>query len=383
MPFLAIALADRRSGAAAIGGVVLIASSLLLLFQRRRWVANAEKRTVETKEAALLTGSNSEMIDASDDPLCGYKMRTTFVQGSMSNNNKKKKPTVVFVHGFGCMSMEFDAVSKVLVEQGVNVFGYDRILFVESYQHKLPPRTADVLAKELHTLLIHRRQQHETDGSMEPPYLFVGHSYGGLIAQYYARLYPEDVCGLVLIDPAHEHQFDAFPKDFTFGFDYICPTLFRIYQSLAWTGMLQAMDAIGAFNFPPLYLMERSLSTRERAAWLYSNGNVWHRVADELTGCNETFRSLQQEENGWRRRRQVFQRDNAEPRQLPVALVIACRRQYSPTLFPQAVTDAFIELHKDEIPGKRFLAQKSDHWVHMEQPQVVIDAIDHVLSKLE
>lgn len=41
---------------------------------------------------------------------------------------------------------------------------------------------------------------------LRPPYLLVGHSLGGLYQWAYSRLYPEDVAGLLLIEPTHpEH----------------------------------------------------------------------------------------------------------------------------------------------------------------------------------
>lgn len=42
---------------------------------------------------------------------------------------------------------------------------------------------------------------------LRPPYLLVGHSLGGLYLQLYARQYPEEVAGLLLIDPTHPCQF--------------------------------------------------------------------------------------------------------------------------------------------------------------------------------
>jgi pimeloyl-ACP methyl ester carboxylesterase len=38
----------------------------------------------------------------------------------------------------------------------------------------------------------------------------VGHSYGGLLVRLYAATYPDDVAGLVLVDPSHEGQNERF-----------------------------------------------------------------------------------------------------------------------------------------------------------------------------
>jgi pimeloyl-ACP methyl ester carboxylesterase len=38
------------------------------------------------------------------------------------------------------------------------------------------------------------------------PYMLVGHSMGGLFARLYASTYPDEVAGLVLVDASHEEQ---------------------------------------------------------------------------------------------------------------------------------------------------------------------------------
>jgi pimeloyl-ACP methyl ester carboxylesterase len=68
------------------------------------------------------------------------------------------------------------------------------------------PRTADRITDELHRLL-------ERAG-IAPPYVLVGHSFGGLMAPNFAAHCPDDVVGLVLVDavaaaewnPPNEHD---------------------------------------------------------------------------------------------------------------------------------------------------------------------------------
>jgi pimeloyl-ACP methyl ester carboxylesterase len=59
------------------------------------------------------------------------------------------------------------------------------------------PRTMRQNAYELHTML--------RAASVKAPYVLVGHSIGGLIARVYAEQYPEEVAGMVLVDPTNEN----------------------------------------------------------------------------------------------------------------------------------------------------------------------------------
>jgi D-alanyl-D-alanine carboxypeptidase len=58
------------------------------------------------------------------------------------------------------------------------------------------PTTAQQGVADLHALLIAAREPR--------PYVLVGHSWGGLIARLFASTYPDEVSGLVLVDPASE-----------------------------------------------------------------------------------------------------------------------------------------------------------------------------------
>jgi pimeloyl-ACP methyl ester carboxylesterase len=61
------------------------------------------------------------------------------------------------------------------------------------------PRTSENMVKEMHTLLV--------NGKVNPPYVLVGHSFGGALVRLYAQSYPDEVSGMVLVDSAPDDLF--------------------------------------------------------------------------------------------------------------------------------------------------------------------------------
>jgi len=62
------------------------------------------------------------------------------------------------------------------------------------------PRTGAAIVAELHAVL--------KQTGVRPPYVLVGHSLGGLYTSLYARTYPGEVVGLVLLDSMHPEQIE-------------------------------------------------------------------------------------------------------------------------------------------------------------------------------
>jgi pimeloyl-ACP methyl ester carboxylesterase len=105
----------------------------------------------------------------------------------------ERRPAVVFDAALGGSS-----ISWTFVHAPVSTFAraivYDRAGFGWSEAGPLP-RTAGRVADELRVLLARAGEP--------PPYLLVGHSFGGLVMRIFATRYGQDVAGLVLVDPAH------------------------------------------------------------------------------------------------------------------------------------------------------------------------------------
>jgi pimeloyl-ACP methyl ester carboxylesterase len=104
-----------------------------------------------------------------------------------------RRPAVVFDAALGGSS-----ISWTFVHAPVSTFArsivYDRAGFGWSEAGPMP-RTAGRVADELRVLL--------SRAGEPPPYLLVGHSFGGLVMRIFATRYRPEVAGLVLVDPAH------------------------------------------------------------------------------------------------------------------------------------------------------------------------------------
>jgi pimeloyl-ACP methyl ester carboxylesterase len=108
------------------------------------------------------------------------------------------EPAVVFLPGAGMVGLDFLNIHEQVSQFTTSVL-YDRGGTGWSEACDLP-RTATEVTDELRSLL------HQA--SVPAPYLLVGHSLGGAYAQRYAQRFPDEVAGLLLLEPAHE-DFDA------------------------------------------------------------------------------------------------------------------------------------------------------------------------------
>jgi pimeloyl-ACP methyl ester carboxylesterase len=106
-------------------------------------------------------------------------------------------PTLGLVSGLGDTLDVWREVQPAMATNCARTFAYTRA----GYDGSPPasgPRDAATIVAELRAEL-QRRQ-------IPPPYVVAGHSLGGLYAQYFARQFPSEVSGLLLIDSTHWHQ---------------------------------------------------------------------------------------------------------------------------------------------------------------------------------
>ena len=186
------------------------------------------------------------------------------------------------------------------------------------------PRTAEEVVFELHDLL--------DAAKIEGPFVLAGHSLGGLFARLYAATYPGQVAGLVLID--------AWPESM--------PKLLGPEQ---W----QAYEALSAPP-PPGLETYRDLETIDFGA-------ASERMAE--AAAHQPLYGIP-----------LFVLSRAKPVALPPNVPAA----FSPAAFEAAWQKGQGELVALEPDAKHAIATDSDHYIQVEQPDLVVDAVRQVVE---
>lgn len=112
-------------------------------------------------------------------------------------------PTVILNAGLGDTYVSWRKVQPQIAKF-VRVCSYDRAGLGYS-DSSSRPRTSKDIAEELHALL--------QAAHVAPPYVLVGHSLGGYEVRLFASLYRNEVAGMVLVDASHPDQMNRFPPD--------------------------------------------------------------------------------------------------------------------------------------------------------------------------
>lgn len=130
-------------------------------------------------------------VDRRRYPPLGRLVRTGGTRLHVLESGQAGPPLVVLEAGLAGSLMGW-ALVQTAASDFAHIVSYDRAGLGWSELAKVP-RTVDQMTGELHGLLQELR--------LQPPYVLVGHSFGGLLVRAFAYRYPAEVSGLVLVDP--------------------------------------------------------------------------------------------------------------------------------------------------------------------------------------
>ena len=280
------------------------------------------------------------------------------------NCQGQDSPTVVIEAGVADCSLSWGQVQRE-VASFTRVCTYDRAGL--GWSERSPqPCTAHNSVEDLHTLLAR--------SGVEPPYVLVGHSLGGLLVRLYAHEHPDQVAGMVLVDAVHEEMSLRYPEAFN--------TLRqRGLKPMAWLLRLGQMTAAaGALALAPrLYPHEFLSMAPEEARETYRG--LMSADAKCLAAVREEYGAVDDHHASVRAAHITSLGD------IPLIVLSHGQSQRVPDLseeinreVEQTEQQLQIELAAQSSQGKRIVAEKSGHLINIDQPELVIDAIHEVVE---
>jgi pimeloyl-ACP methyl ester carboxylesterase len=256
-------------------------------------------------------------------------------------------PTVILDSGLGDTYISWRKVQPPIAKFA-RVCSYDRAGLGYS-DSSFRPRTSKDIAEELRMLL--------QAAHIAPPYVLVGHSMGGFDVRLYAGLYRSEVAGMVLVDASHPDQEKRLPAEL------------KNFEG-SWMREAEFLEFTMPFGIPRLLgLCDEDPVARAAEC-------NWHTAREgiaEMKGFSES----------------AAQTAAAGPLgEMPLAVLSHDPDKSSaelPTDLAKPTNEAWEKMQEEMAHlsprGTQTIARNSAHYIQIDRPDVVVEAIRNVVEQ--
>lgn len=272
---------------------------------------------------------------------------------------------VVIENGTGDFSFDWSLVQPS-VAKFTQVCTYDRAGYAWSEPGPLP-RTFRQITTELHQAL--------RNAGVKGPYILVGQSYGGFPARAFARFYPKEVVGMVLVDAVNEDSRVIINREAVRIRDMAQNRPFPLPK----TGKSEVPAPAEAL--PQAAQVEPPL---DRLPKPIQQIRLWAET-------QPAYEQAQQEERNWSPEElALMYKNRGKPEftlgDIPLIVLTRGEGGYEDGLNVPAkeLEDERLRLQKElaklSSNSKQIIAKDSGHNIHLEAPDLVVDAIRQVVQ---
>lgn len=278
------------------------------------------------------------------------------------------KPVIVFECGLGGSYYDWYNVTDAL--KGLaTIITYHRSGYGSSESNSLL-RTTKQIAEELNAFL--------DEIGISEQLIIVGHSFGGLCVQHFARLFPERVKGVVLVDSTSADFEKLYSLDLPLLFSHI--TIDKLIEK--WVA-LSKLSSVELHEMMKPVLSTEQLSLPEKL----------HKAIEEFNTNPSTYETMVNEMRGWEESSRQIKSCGNMP-DVPLYAIARDRevsiKFYTDRGIPEeeavAYEDAWRKLQIEHSSltkkGKLIIADGSDHIIQLEKPSIIINCLLELIAAI-
>jgi pimeloyl-ACP methyl ester carboxylesterase len=262
------------------------------------------------------------------------------------------EPSVVLDSALAGTSLSWTEVQP-RVAAFARVASYDRAGFGWS-DPSSEPRRVDYLVAEL------RRGLKAL--SLEPPYVLVGHSYGGFVAKLFWSRHPEEVAGVVLVDVPHPRK-------------WVTPSASELRRIERGARMARVAGLLAHFGLTRLFFRFAGPRRLESLPGLLSKLPASHQAAIRSFWVRPwTLRALSSLIEEAPRSAALVESSARDLGDRPLVVLTASHPS------PERIRDQE-EVARRSRCSRHVVAERSGHWIPLDEPEVVVEAIRDVVTE--
>jgi pimeloyl-ACP methyl ester carboxylesterase len=222
------------------------------------------------------------------------------------------------------------------------------------------PRTSRQIVEELRTAL--------SQAGIRPPYILLGHSFGAINMLVFAYSYPEEVAGLVLVDPSHPEMFERVPG---VPKSKAMARSFRLIGGLGSLGLLRWLGPVLARQLLPDGAATLPADAWNALKYFYSHKKEYQTAAREAGFGEENFAAARGKPGSLK--------------DLPLEVLTA---EWWVTGKQTPVKQAMLPMREEQAAlssrGRHRIVEGCDHAnLPVVRPDAVADSVSHILEVLK
>lgn len=274
---------------------------------------------------------------------------------------KDASPTIILDHSLG--GLEGYLLIEKLADLG-RVCIYDRAGYGWS-DHSPHPRTSNQIVTELDTLL--------TQANIQPPYILVGNSFGSYNVRLYAHRFPHKVVGIVLTDGLHETGMRKMSLPLKV-LEYFFVSGFMMSILGSSFGIIRLLKTCGMFEFLKPELRNFSVRSKNPVKRSFCRPKHWITMTREMLNLDTSAQQMIR---------------MSETFHFPIVNIKASsffKSAWWTRLLPlQAANQLRAQMHEELLKLSphciQLQASESGHFVWVDQPEVIIQAVQIILNE--